>query len=74
VLAFVARRVSIEPIVVLLSVREGCENPFATAGLPELMLEPLEEPAARDLLEAQVPGLPRVVTRRTLACQQIEAG
>ena len=33
-LAFVARRVHLDPVVLILTIREGAENPFETAGLP----------------------------------------
>lgn len=52
VLAFVARRVEHEPLVVLLAIREGMEDSFNDAGLPELRLGGLDEAAAEALLEA----------------------
>ncbi len=52
VLAFVARRVEHEPIVVLLASREGVESYFDEAGLPDLRLSGLDDVAADSLLEA----------------------
>src|SRR5262245_8998182 len=45
-LAFVARRVESDPIVVLIALREGYESPLREAGLPELHLEGLAPEAA----------------------------
>jgi predicted ATPase len=67
VLAFVARRVSAEPIVVLLAVRDGEGNPFAGADLPEMRLEPLDSESAAELLDAHAPGLPPAARERLLA-------
>ncbi|MBT2523428.1 LuxR family transcriptional regulator [Arthrobacter sp. ISL-28] len=57
VLAFVARRLAVEPVTLLLAVRSG--DPFP--GLkehPTLMLDPLDEAAANRLLDAGQPQLP----------------
>jgi DNA-binding CsgD family transcriptional regulator len=66
VLAFVARRVNLEPIVLLFAVRDDGENPFETAGLPEMRLEPLDRPSAADLLDAHAPELTPAVRERLL--------
>lgn len=66
VLAFVARRVNLEPIVVLVAIREGAMSPFEAAGLPELQLQPLDEVAAAALLDAQVSSLAPDVRERVL--------
>ena len=52
VLAFVARRVEREPLVVLVAIREGMESFFDDTGLRELRLSGLDETAAESLLEA----------------------
>lgn len=57
VLAFVARRVQFEPVVLVLVVREGIDDPFETAGLPELVIGPLDAASAGALLDARAPGL-----------------
>jgi len=67
VLAFVARRVQSDPIVVLASVRDGHDCPLVTAGLPELRVEGLADRAARDLLDARFPELAPAVRERLVA-------
>jgi DNA-binding CsgD family transcriptional regulator/tetratricopeptide (TPR) repeat protein len=66
VLAFVARRVSMEPILLLVAVREGRENVFETAGLEEMRLAPLDEASAAELLDAHTPDLAPTVRQRLL--------
>jgi DNA-binding CsgD family transcriptional regulator len=56
-LAFVARRVHLDPVVLILMIREGAENPFETADLPELPVGPLDQDSAGHLLDARTPGL-----------------
>ncbi len=65
-LAFVARRVSLEPIVLLFAIRDDVANPFEPAHLPEIQLLPLERAPAAELLEAHAPGLPLAVRERLL--------
>ena len=67
VLAFVARRLSSDPIVLLAAVRAGFGTPFEDAGLPELHLERLEDAAAEALLDARAPGLTPAIRERVLA-------
>ena len=55
VLAFVARRLEYEPIVLLAAIREGFDSPLEQAGLPALNLEPLDPEAASALLDASAP-------------------
>jgi DNA-binding CsgD family transcriptional regulator len=57
VLGFVARRLSLEPVVVLLAVREGVPSPVDESGLPELHLHGLDEASAERLLELSAPDL-----------------
>jgi DNA-binding CsgD family transcriptional regulator len=57
VLAFVARRVHSDPVVLILAIRDGTDNPFESAGLPELLIGPLDGAAAGTLLDARAPGL-----------------
>jgi hypothetical protein len=67
VLAFVARRVQWDPIVVLASVRDGHDCPLVMAGLPELRVEGLADGAAHDLLDARFPELAPAVRERLVA-------
>ena len=53
VLAFVARRLRAEPVVMLFGAREPSEE---FAGLAELVVEGLSDRAARDLLASVIPG------------------
>ena len=55
VLSFVARRVSVEPIGLLIAVRDGLASPFELAGLGEMKLGPLDVDASRELLVSQAP-------------------
>ena len=66
VLAFVARRVQWDPIVLLAAVGETHDGPLAVAGLPELILGALDEESARDLLHARFPELAPPVRERLL--------
>jgi predicted ATPase len=66
VLSFVARRVNLEPIVLLFAVRDDVPNPFEAADLPELRLEPLDRPAAAELLDAHAPDLAPPIRERLL--------
>jgi hypothetical protein len=58
VLAFVARRLDFEPIVLLAAIRDGFPSLFDNAGLAELRLERLDE-AATALGRDQPPTNPR---------------
>ncbi len=55
ILAFVARRLNAESVVMIIAVRNGFEHGFT--GLPELELGGLDRADAQTLLEASVPGL-----------------
>ena len=52
VLAFVARRVSADRILVLAATRPHDDDPFAQSDVPELVLTPLSDAAARALLDS----------------------
>jgi DNA-binding CsgD family transcriptional regulator/tetratricopeptide (TPR) repeat protein len=67
VLAFIARRLESEPIVLLAAVREGHASALGEAGLPELRLEGLDAAAADTLLTAHAPPLASRVRERLLA-------
>jgi DNA-binding CsgD family transcriptional regulator len=54
-LGFVARRLLAEPVAMILSLREPTAS-RALDGLPQLMLDGLDEPDARALLSRAVPG------------------
>jgi DNA-binding CsgD family transcriptional regulator len=66
VLAFVARRLEFDPILLISAIRDGFESPLGDAGLPALHLEALPGPAAEALLDSGVPGLPAAVRERLL--------
>jgi DNA-binding NarL/FixJ family response regulator len=65
VLAFVARRLEFEPVLLVTAVRDGYETP-RDSGLPAVRLEALPAPAAAALLDARAPGLPEDVRARLL--------
>jgi DNA-binding CsgD family transcriptional regulator len=66
-LAFVARRLGADPIVLLASIREGSPSALEQVGLPELRLGPLDAAAADALLGARAPDLPPATRARVLA-------
>src|SRR5437588_3395522 len=66
VLAFVARRLEAEPIVLVIAVREWLESPLLNAGLTELRLERLDDTSSRALLHAQTLDLTSAVRERLL--------
>jgi DNA-binding CsgD family transcriptional regulator len=65
VLAFVARRLEFEPVLLVTAVRDGEEGP-PESGRPVLRLEALPPLAAAALLDARAPGLPEGVRARLL--------
>jgi DNA-binding CsgD family transcriptional regulator len=67
VLAFVARRLASEPIVLLIAIRDGFESVLLDAGLPELTVTRLDDVAAGLLLDAHAPDLPSAVRARVLS-------
>jgi DNA-binding CsgD family transcriptional regulator len=66
VLAFVARRLDLEPIAMLFAVRDGHRSRLEDAALPELALDGLGHDDAQRLLDAHAPGLAREARRRVL--------
>ena len=56
VLQFVVRRLRAEPVCVLLGVRDGEGAPFSAPGSDEVVLAPLDDDAARELLRAAANG------------------
>lgn len=56
-LAFVARRLGIDPMVMLIAARSGLEHPFEALGIEELDIGPLAAADAERLLEDRVPDL-----------------
>jgi hypothetical protein len=65
VLAFVARRLEFEPILLIAAIRDGVESPL-DAGLPVLQLKPLAPPDAAALLDHRAPDLPDLLRERFL--------
>ncbi len=51
-IAFAARRLLVDPVLLVATVRAGEDSPLLGAGLPELGLTGLDLPAARELLAA----------------------
>jgi DNA-binding CsgD family transcriptional regulator len=66
VLAFVARRIESDPIVLLAATRDGYDPVLVDAGLREHRLGGLDEAAAGELLAASAPDLPGVVRAQVL--------
>jgi DNA-binding CsgD family transcriptional regulator len=58
VLAFVARRIESDPIVLLAAVRDGYPSALSDAGLPEHRVAGLDDATAAALLDAAAPDLP----------------
>ncbi|MEV6443975.1 AAA family ATPase [Amycolatopsis sp. NPDC051716] len=67
VLAFVARRIETEPIVLLATLRDGAESPLLDAGLASMVLDRLPADAAAELLDSVAPRLAPAVRTRLLA-------
>jgi DNA-binding CsgD family transcriptional regulator len=57
VLAFVARRIESDPVILLAALRDGYPSVLDDAGLPELRLGGLDEAAAGALLDVSAPQL-----------------
>jgi DNA-binding CsgD family transcriptional regulator len=66
VLAFVARRVESDPLVLPAAIRSGYEDTPLGRGLPELNVDPLADADARQLLDGRFPDLVPAVRERLL--------
>jgi hypothetical protein len=66
VLAFVARRLQSDPVVLLAAAREGYPSPLMNAGLPEHRLGGLAPAEAATLLDTSAQQLPAVIRDRVL--------
>ncbi|WP_204040101.1 ATP-binding protein [Acrocarpospora phusangensis] len=67
VLAFVARRLEMEPVILLFAVRDGVPSALDESGLPDLTLAGLDADASRTLIDENGAGLSEDVKRRILA-------
>jgi DNA-binding CsgD family transcriptional regulator/tetratricopeptide (TPR) repeat protein len=65
-LAFLARRVNQDPVVVVAAVRKGHPGPFAASGLDELDVGGLDDTSAREVLAAHAAGLSPAAQERIL--------
>ena len=66
VLAFVARRIESDPVLLLAAARDGYPSALADAGLPEHRLAGLDDVTAAELLDAAAPELPLAARNRVL--------
>src|SRR5262249_19441118 len=66
VLAFIARRVQSDPIVLLAAARDGYPSLRLDAGLPEYELAGLDPAAARELLDSSAATFPGSLRERVL--------
>jgi len=67
VLAFFARRLEMEPVILLFAVRDGVPSDLDEAGLPDLVLAGLDDDPSRALLERNGAGLSDELKGRILA-------
>jgi DNA-binding CsgD family transcriptional regulator len=65
-LAFVARRIESDPIILLAATREGYPSVLGDAGLPEYRVSGLDDPTAGALLDAVAPQLSLAARSRVL--------
>ena len=65
-LAFIARRIESDPVLLLAAVRDGYPARLADAGLPEHVLTGLDDVTAAALLDAAASGLPLTTRSRVL--------
>jgi DNA-binding CsgD family transcriptional regulator/tetratricopeptide (TPR) repeat protein len=65
-LAFLARRVSQDPVVIVAAMRTGHRGPFLAAGLPELEVGRLDDASAREVLAVRAAGLSAASQERIL--------
>ncbi|MDA0180580.1 AAA family ATPase [Solirubrobacter phytolaccae] len=66
VLAFLARRIEADPILLLVAIRDGYGAVLGDFGLPEQRLQRLDEAAAAELLDQSAPSLAAPVRTRVL--------
>ena len=66
VLAFVARRLEFEHVLLLAAIRDGYESPLEHAGLPVLNLGALDSAAASQLLDGTAPTITSALRERVL--------
>ena len=66
VLAFVARRLESDPIVLLAALRDGYPSPLAQVGLAEIRIGALDSALSEQLLDGGAPGLPQAERARIL--------
>jgi DNA-binding CsgD family transcriptional regulator len=66
VLAFVARRIESDPIVVLVAIRDGYPSALGEAGLPEHRVVALDDTTAEALLDGSAPDIPATMRARVL--------
>jgi len=70
VLAFVARRISTDAVVIVGAARAGDDGPLTSAGLPELPVRGLDDESARRLLAAHASDLGAADKERVLTAAQ----
>jgi DNA-binding CsgD family transcriptional regulator/tetratricopeptide (TPR) repeat protein len=66
VLAFLARRIESDPILLLVAIRDGYESVLGDVGLPEHRLDRLDDAAAAELLDGSAPELAAPVRTQVL--------
>jgi DNA-binding CsgD family transcriptional regulator len=66
VLAFIARRIESDPIILLVATRDGYPSVLGDAGLPEHRLAGLDDSTASELLEVSAPQLSSAARSRVL--------
>jgi DNA-binding CsgD family transcriptional regulator len=66
ILAFVARRLGRQPVLLLGAIRDGYESALFDLRLPELRVDRLDVESSNDLLDATAPGLDGARRRRIL--------
>ncbi len=65
-LAFVARRIASDPVILLAAIRDGYPSVLGDAGLPEHRLVGLDDATAGALIDASAPQLPLAARSRVL--------
>src|SRR3954447_18872964 len=66
VLAFLARRIESDPIILVVATRDGYASALGEAGLPEVRLAGLDDAASAAVLDDAAPQLPPAVRARIL--------